>query len=295
MINVIVITLTKVPSSLRGDLTKWCQEIQTGVYVGNVNARVRERLWERINKNIGQGEATLVYNTNSELGYTFRTTRRDIEVVDAEGIPLVKSLVKVDNCRRHEFSNAYKYHEAKVRKKAKAHQTSSFVSLDLETTGLTPTSNQIISIGAVKKEANKVSSFYRLIKLRPGKTIPANILKTTKLNPSTLNTKGVDIKEAMIDLRYFIGRMPVIGYNLTFDETFLQSAVIKNNLIQFSNRMVDILPYVKRVDKFCDNYQLSTILTKYGIKNEEPHNSLSDAKATMELTNKLIEKYGFEI
>lgn len=113
MINVIVITLTKVPSSLRGDLTKWCQEIQTGVYVGNVNARVRERLWERINKNIGQGEATLVYNTNNELGYTFRTTRRDIEVVDAEGIPLVKSLVKVDNCRRHGFSNAYKFHEAK--------------------------------------------------------------------------------------------------------------------------------------------------------------------------------------
>ena len=64
----IVITLTKVPASLRGDLTKWCQEIQSGVYVGNVNARVRERLWERINKNICQGEATLVYKTNNEFG-----------------------------------------------------------------------------------------------------------------------------------------------------------------------------------------------------------------------------------
>ena len=31
----IVITLSKVPMSLRGDLTKWCQEVQTGVYVGN--------------------------------------------------------------------------------------------------------------------------------------------------------------------------------------------------------------------------------------------------------------------
>ena len=46
------------PPSLRGDLTKWCQEIQTGVYVGNVSARVRERLWQRINDNIGRGEAT---------------------------------------------------------------------------------------------------------------------------------------------------------------------------------------------------------------------------------------------
>lgn len=44
----IVVTLSKVPPSLRGDLTKWYQEIQTGVYVGSVNARVRDLLWERI-------------------------------------------------------------------------------------------------------------------------------------------------------------------------------------------------------------------------------------------------------
>lgn len=53
----IVVTLTKVPQSLRGDLTKWYQEVQTGVYVGNVSARIRDLLWDRINRNIGSGEA----------------------------------------------------------------------------------------------------------------------------------------------------------------------------------------------------------------------------------------------
>ena len=38
----IVITLSKTPQSLRGDLTKWCQEVQTGVYVGNFSARIRD-------------------------------------------------------------------------------------------------------------------------------------------------------------------------------------------------------------------------------------------------------------
>lgn len=42
----IVVTLTKVPQSLRGDLTKWYQEVQTGVYVGNVSARIRDLLWD---------------------------------------------------------------------------------------------------------------------------------------------------------------------------------------------------------------------------------------------------------
>ena len=94
------------PLSLRGDLTRWCQEIQSGVYVGNVSGRIRERLWQRINENIGQGEATLVYNTNNELGYTFRTTRRDKEVIDADGIPLMRSLVQRSDERRHGFSDA---------------------------------------------------------------------------------------------------------------------------------------------------------------------------------------------
>ena len=106
----IVITLSKTPASLRGDLTKWCQEIQTGIYVGSVNAKVRDLLWERVQKNIGQGEATLVYNTNNELGYTFRTTRLDRKIVDFDGIPLLKHVNVTPNLKLG-FSNAAKYHK----------------------------------------------------------------------------------------------------------------------------------------------------------------------------------------
>ena len=35
----VVVTLTDCPSKLRGDLTKWLMEINTGVYVGKVSAR----------------------------------------------------------------------------------------------------------------------------------------------------------------------------------------------------------------------------------------------------------------
>lgn len=90
----IVITLSKVPMSLRGDLTKWCQEVQTGVYVGNFSARIRDLLWERITKSIGNGEATLIYSTNNELGYTFRTTRKDKQVINFDGLPFIKHLKK---------------------------------------------------------------------------------------------------------------------------------------------------------------------------------------------------------
>ncbi|MDK6689903.1 type I-E CRISPR-associated endoribonuclease Cas2e, partial [Aerococcus urinae] len=50
-----VITMKNCPPSLRGDLSKWMQEIATGVYVGNFNSRVREALWERVSQNVGVG------------------------------------------------------------------------------------------------------------------------------------------------------------------------------------------------------------------------------------------------
>ena len=113
----IVITLTKVPKALRGDLTKWYQEIQTGVYVGNVSARVRDSLWSRIVKNIGQGQATMVYNANNEIGYQFKTTRRDHQVVDFDGIPLMMRLAADQPIGKYGYSNAAKFHKARVMKR----------------------------------------------------------------------------------------------------------------------------------------------------------------------------------
>lgn len=155
----IVITLTKVPQSLRGDLTKWYQEVQAGVYVGNVSARIRDLLWDRIMKNIGNGEATMVYNTNSELGYQMETTRKDYQVIDYDGIPLMMRLNTTPSPVKHGFSNAAKFHRAKVMThrtdRKKAHKLQRQVTaIDLETTGLKAATDKIISIGAVKKIKN---------------------------------------------------------------------------------------------------------------------------------------------
>ena len=60
----IVITLSDCPPKVRGDLSKWLIEINTGVYVGQVSARVREELWKRICENLHTGRATMVFHTD---------------------------------------------------------------------------------------------------------------------------------------------------------------------------------------------------------------------------------------
>jgi len=291
----IVITLTKVPKSLRGDLTKWYQEIQTGVYVGNVSSRIRDLLWDRIMKNIGRGEATMVYNSNNELGYQFRTTRQDREVVSFDGVPLMMYLSVAKGEVKHGFSNAAKFHRARVmtRRSAAKVQVSdesrvTLVSLDLETTGLKPTEDEIISIGAVRQSKDgQIESFYQLIKAE--KAIPEKIEKLTGINSEMLRSKGIGLESGLKMLRGFVGELPIIGYNLRFDEAFLTNGFRKVEQSDLSNQMIDLKPIVKEANRFLDNYQLKTVLSEYNVKNDNPHNSLSDAKATLELASKLIE------
>lgn len=289
----IVITVSKTPPSLRGDLTKWCQEIQTGIYVGNVNAKVRDLLWERVQKNIGQGEATLVYNTNNELGYTFRTTRADRKVIDFDGIPLLMH-VNSTPVMKMGFSNAAKYHKARSYKKSN-HQLcnnselalTKFAVIDIETTGLDPKKCDILSIAAVKySQKNKIEVFSKLI--NEAHHIPEDICKLTDLNLSILNSKGESLKQVLPLLTDFIGDRIILGYNLAFDINFLETAYKRNGLPILLNTSKDLLPIIKRSNKFLEDYGLSTVLDEYGIENENPHHADGDAKSTWELAVKLV-------
>lgn len=299
----IVITLSKVPPSLRGDLTKWYQEIQTGVYVGNVSARVRDLLWERILKNIGSGEATMAYNAATELGYQFRTTRKDRQVVNYDGIPLMMQLKQQETPIEHGFSNAAKFHKGKVmshqriaknQKEINLKLSKSLVAIDLETTGLDSTKSKIISIGAAKRMPDgKILQFEKLI--RSVDSVPKEITKLTGITLSKLQECGVELSVGLDELSDFIKDAVIIGYNLEFDEKFLMTALQKVGKDEFTNPTRDLMPIVKTTQEFLDNYRLMTVLKAYQIENLNPHHALSDARATLSLAEKLIKNGDFAI
>lgn len=299
----IVVTLSKVPPSLRGDLTKWYQEIQTGVYVGSVNARIRDLLWERILKNIGSGEATMVYNAATELGYQFRTTRKDRQVVDYDGIPLMMRLKQQKTPIKHGFSNAAKFHKGKAmsHQRMTKHQkiTDSalkkpLVALDLETTGLDSIRANIISIGAVKRMPDgQLLQLDQLI--RSVDSVPSKITELTGITSDQLQEQGVKLSEGLDALSDFIKGTVIVGYNFEFDERFLTAALQKVGKDEFNNRTYDLMPIVKTTQEFLDNYRLATVLETYQIGNSNPHHALSDAQATLSLAEKLIKNGDFVI
>jgi CRISPR-associated protein Cas2 len=68
----IVLVLERVPTGLRGELTRWLLELRAGVFVGEVNALVRDLLWEDVCKRTKGGSGVLIYPTDNEQGFTFR-------------------------------------------------------------------------------------------------------------------------------------------------------------------------------------------------------------------------------
>jgi CRISPR-associated protein Cas2 len=86
----IVMILEKVPVQLRGELTRWLLEPHVGVFVGHVNAMVRERLWDKCCKARGAGGVVQMWSTNTEQHFAMRMhgqTRR--RVVECEGLQLI--------------------------------------------------------------------------------------------------------------------------------------------------------------------------------------------------------------
>ncbi|RIK38487.1 MAG: type I-E CRISPR-associated endoribonuclease Cas2 [Chloroflexi bacterium] len=87
----VVMVLERVTPSLRGELTRWMLEPKAGVFVGDMSALVRERLWEHICKQVRDGGAMLIHSTDTEQSFALRlhgdTTR---SVVDYDGLQLIR-------------------------------------------------------------------------------------------------------------------------------------------------------------------------------------------------------------
>lgn len=68
-----LLLLERAPTSLRGELTRWLLELRAGVFVGTVNALVRDELWSLVCQRAKGEPALLVYTTDNEQGFGFRS------------------------------------------------------------------------------------------------------------------------------------------------------------------------------------------------------------------------------
>ena len=94
----LVTVVENAPPRLRGRLAIWLLEVRAGVYIGKVSRRVREMIWEQIEKGIADGNAVMAWSTNTESGFDFMTLGANRRIpVEMDGLKLVSFLPENEN------------------------------------------------------------------------------------------------------------------------------------------------------------------------------------------------------
>jgi len=157
-----------------------------------------------------------------------------------------------------------------------------YIVLDTETTGLNPKNDEILSIGAVKVINNKIitsESFEVFIK--PLKEISHESIKIHHITKNDLE-HAVPINQALKELLFFIGNLPIVGYYISFDINILNTYLKKYINTTLHNEQIELSSmYYKRfkkqsVHEFVD-LKFDTIMQELNLPILGKHDALNDA------------------
>ncbi len=88
---VVILIVERAPRGLRGELSRWLIEPRTGVFVGNLSAMVRDRLWDLVTREPPPVAGMLIYGARNEQRFVIQTHGDPSrQVVDHEGLTLVR-------------------------------------------------------------------------------------------------------------------------------------------------------------------------------------------------------------
>jgi len=283
---VIIMCVANCPPGLRGDLSKWLNEVNTGVYIGKLSAKVRDELWRRVCDSIRSGQATMVYSTNNEQGYAFKTHNTTWIATDYEGITLMKKPLTISddgansNLLRQGFSKASKYRKGAAASKSKA--SSGYVIMDLETTGLDYDSDRIIEVGLLKVYGNEIEDQFQCF-VQSERSIPEEIIKLTGITNEMIEVQGVKEEIAFERIQEFVGNELIVGYNLQFDMKFVQRLEERIGKSIGIKRTRDILQLVRRKIDDLENFQLKTVAEYFSLDVGNMHRALTDCLLTYKI------------
>lgn len=286
----VVITLTSCPQKLKGDLTRWLFEIDTGVYVGNLSARVRDELWERICDNIGSGRVSMAYSANNEQKLDFRIKDDRWEPVDYDGIRLVRR-----NYEDRSDSEYKKHSKAAVNRMMRRSQQNrsadegiNYTIIDVETTGLSDDS-EIIEMAALRIRDNEIAESVELL-VQPEKPVPKEITELTGITDEMLRTNGVSPEKAMRTFTEFIVEDILVGHNVNFDLKYIRKLTKKTGLPPIKNRIEDTMKLARKKAFINEGYSLASLCRYLGIDEKQQHRALEDCKLTYRIYDKLKKK-----
>lgn len=154
----------------------------------------------------------------------------------------------------------------------------SFVSVDVETTGLDPKRDRIVEIGAVKTRAGKILDEWSTL-VTIDITIPYAAARVNQITNDMLVGQPL-IEDALAMLHAFTGDGTLVEHSWkAFDLPFLEEA----HGGAFSVLAINTCTLSRKLFPFHRKHSLEECCRRHQIANRQQHRALGDARATAEL------------
>ena len=158
-----------------------------------------------------------------------------------------------------------------------------WVSLDLETTGLSVDTDEIIEVGAVKyRGGQRVETFSHLV--NPRRPLSQFIQSLTGITDAEL-AEAPPFSDVAPKLQAFVGAASVIGHNIPFDLGFLQKKGVR-----FSGPVFDTWDLASAFLPRLGGYTLGGIARHFGIIHDHAHRAVHDAETTMAIFLRMVQR-----
>lgn len=157
---------------------------------------------------------------------------------------------------------------------------SQYVVLDLETTGLSPSWDRIIEIGALKVKDGCVIDKYQTL-IYPEREIDSFIEQLTGITNEMLSDAPL-IQDVLPAVDKFIGDSVIVGHNTHFDVNFLHEDYLWHLHKPFSNNFVDNIRIARKVFPELEHHRLSDVVEALHIESTGFHRAFSDCDYTFQ-------------
>lgn len=161
-----------------------------------------------------------------------------------------------------------------------------YVVLDLEMTGLSAKTDQIIEIGAVKIKDNQVIEVMECL-VNPNCKIPTRVVELTGITDEMVQS-GMDKDEAIGKLLDFIEGQILVGQNINFDYSFLKQWAV-NHKRPLEAKACDTLKIARVLLPPEQPKKLESLCAYFGIERAREHRALDDALETWQVFERLKE------
>lgn len=200
---------------------------------------------------------------------------------NAEAIELLEKKPKQQNRGARRATKNKKY-------KSSSMIVEDYIVLDFETTGLRAGADKIIQIGAIKYGNHEVKDMFNTI-INPFRHIPDTVARLTGISNEMVKS-APSIEQKIVELLEFIGDLPIIAHNASFDMGFLYALDDIGGISIPEYTVIDTVKLARKKITEASNHKLAT-LTEFLQLEHDAHDAIGDCLATAAIYQYCIKKH----